>query len=185
MVIVTLRLHFTPRKTRYPLYRRLGGTQGRSGQVRKISPPPEFDPQNVQLVACRYTDYRAHIFRHSGIEVIIIIIIIIIISMDQFIWPFPASTLYHRFLGRPRSLLRRGLKLRARLGCLVLSIPSRWPTHPRLYLSLTSCIPAPFPHPAPPTTTPSPSSPVYLVTILSAFVQLFKKWSLRRKFALL
>jgi hypothetical protein len=32
--------HFTPRKgTRYPLYRRLGGPQGRSGRVRKISPP--------------------------------------------------------------------------------------------------------------------------------------------------
>ena len=29
-----------PGKTRYPLYRRLGGPQGRSGQVRKISPPP-------------------------------------------------------------------------------------------------------------------------------------------------
>src|SRR5215475_5617532 len=28
-----------PRKTRYPLYRRLGGPQGRSGQVWKISPP--------------------------------------------------------------------------------------------------------------------------------------------------
>ena len=28
-----------PRKTRYPLYRRLGGPQGRSGRVRKISPP--------------------------------------------------------------------------------------------------------------------------------------------------
>jgi hypothetical protein len=28
-----------PRKTRYPLYRRLGETQGRYGQVRKISPP--------------------------------------------------------------------------------------------------------------------------------------------------
>ena len=26
-------------KTRYPLYKRLGGPQGRSGQVRKISPP--------------------------------------------------------------------------------------------------------------------------------------------------
>ena len=30
---------FTPIKTRYPLYRRLGGPQGRSGRVRKISPP--------------------------------------------------------------------------------------------------------------------------------------------------
>ena len=28
-----------PGKTRYPLYRRLGGPQGRSGQVRRISPP--------------------------------------------------------------------------------------------------------------------------------------------------
>ena len=28
-----------PGKTRHPLYRRLGGPQGRSGRVRKISPP--------------------------------------------------------------------------------------------------------------------------------------------------
>jgi hypothetical protein len=28
-----------PGKTRYPFYRRLGGPQDRSGQVRKISPP--------------------------------------------------------------------------------------------------------------------------------------------------
>ena len=33
---------FTPRKTRYRLHRRLGGPQGRSGQVRKISTPPGF-----------------------------------------------------------------------------------------------------------------------------------------------
>jgi hypothetical protein len=46
-----------PGKTRYPLYRRLGGPQGRSGQVRKISPPPGFDPRTVQPVASRYTDY--------------------------------------------------------------------------------------------------------------------------------
>ena len=44
-------------KTRYPLYRRLGGPQDRSGQVRKISPPPGFDPRTVQPVASRYTDY--------------------------------------------------------------------------------------------------------------------------------
>ena len=48
---------FTPGKeTRYPLYRRLGGPQGRSGRVRKISPTPGFDPQTVQPVASRYTD---------------------------------------------------------------------------------------------------------------------------------
>jgi len=47
-----------PGKTRYPLYGRLGGPQGRSGQVRKISPPPPpgFDPRTDQPVASRYTD---------------------------------------------------------------------------------------------------------------------------------
>jgi hypothetical protein len=43
-------------KIRYPLYRRLGGPQGWSGQVRKMSSPPEFDPRTVQAVASRYTD---------------------------------------------------------------------------------------------------------------------------------
>jgi hypothetical protein len=46
----------TPGKTRYPLYTRLGGPQGRSGRVRKILPPPGFDPRTVQPVASRYTD---------------------------------------------------------------------------------------------------------------------------------
>ena len=41
----------TPGMTRYPLYRGLGGAQGRSGQVRKISPP-----RTVQPVASRFTD---------------------------------------------------------------------------------------------------------------------------------
>ena len=35
-----------PGKTRYPLYRRLGGPQSPSGQVRKMSPPPGIDPRN-------------------------------------------------------------------------------------------------------------------------------------------
>ena len=46
-----------PGKTRFPLYRRLGGPQGRSGQARKISPPPGFDPRAIQPVASRYTDW--------------------------------------------------------------------------------------------------------------------------------
>ena len=46
-----------PGKTRCQLYRRLGGPQGRSEQVRKISPPPGFDPRTVQPVASRNTDY--------------------------------------------------------------------------------------------------------------------------------
>ena len=44
-------------KAQYPLYRRMGGPQGRSGRVRKISPPPGFDPRTVQPVASRYTDW--------------------------------------------------------------------------------------------------------------------------------
>ena len=39
-----------PGKTRYPLYRRLGGPQGRSGRVWKISPTPGFDPRTVQSI---------------------------------------------------------------------------------------------------------------------------------------
>jgi hypothetical protein len=35
----------------------MGGPQGRSGQVQKISPPPGFDPRTVQPVGSRYTDY--------------------------------------------------------------------------------------------------------------------------------
>jgi len=49
--------HFNPGKDRYTLYRRLGGPQGRSGPMRKISPQPEFDPRTVQPVADRYTDW--------------------------------------------------------------------------------------------------------------------------------
>jgi len=44
----------TPVKTRYPLYRTLGGPQSWSVRVRKISPPPGFDPRTVQPVASRY-----------------------------------------------------------------------------------------------------------------------------------
>jgi len=39
-----------PGKSLYPLYRRLGGSQSRSGRLRKISPPPAFDPRTVQLL---------------------------------------------------------------------------------------------------------------------------------------
>jgi hypothetical protein len=52
-----------PGITRYPLYRRLGGSQGRSGEMWKISSPPGFDPRTVQPVAIHYTDLAisAHI----------------------------------------------------------------------------------------------------------------------------
>jgi hypothetical protein len=46
-----------PGKTRYQLYRTLGGPQGWYGWARKISPPSGFDPRTVQAVASRYTGY--------------------------------------------------------------------------------------------------------------------------------
>ena len=46
-----------PRNTLYPLYKRLGGPQDLSGQVRKISPTPGFDLRTVQPVASRYSDW--------------------------------------------------------------------------------------------------------------------------------
>ena len=48
-----------PGKTRYPLYRRLGGPQGRSGPVRKISPPPTGfrSPYRPARIESRYTDW--------------------------------------------------------------------------------------------------------------------------------
>ena len=39
-----------PGMSRYQSYRRLGENEGRSGQVRKISPTPEFDALTVQPV---------------------------------------------------------------------------------------------------------------------------------------
>jgi len=46
-----------PGKTWYPLYRRLSGLHGQSGQVWNISPPLGFNPWTVQPIASRYTDY--------------------------------------------------------------------------------------------------------------------------------
>ena len=57
VVSATSRPLYARGKTRYPLYRRMGRPQGRSGRVRKISPSPGFDPRTVQPVASRYTDW--------------------------------------------------------------------------------------------------------------------------------
>ena len=46
----------TPGETRYPLYGRLSGPQSWSGRVQKTTPPPGFDPLNVQPVASPYTE---------------------------------------------------------------------------------------------------------------------------------
>jgi hypothetical protein len=57
-MVVQLRVpaDLPPGNTRYPLYRRLVGRQGRCGRLWKISPPKGFDPRPVHLVASRYTD---------------------------------------------------------------------------------------------------------------------------------
>jgi hypothetical protein len=54
---------FTPGKeTRYPLYRRLGGSQSRYGRVGKISPTPGMDP-TAQLVSSRCADYAYRLLK--------------------------------------------------------------------------------------------------------------------------
>jgi len=46
-----------PGKIWYPLYRRLGGPQGQSGQLWEISPPSGFDPRPVQPIVSRFKGY--------------------------------------------------------------------------------------------------------------------------------
>ena len=57
-----------PGKIRYLLYRRLGGPQGRSGRVRKISSPQGFDARTVQPVASRYTDWAIPVLGHFKLK---------------------------------------------------------------------------------------------------------------------
>jgi hypothetical protein len=45
------------KETLYPFRRRMGGPQNRSGRVRRMSPPPGFDPRTVQPIASRCIDY--------------------------------------------------------------------------------------------------------------------------------
>jgi hypothetical protein len=45
------------KETQHSLYRGLGGPRGRSGTVRKTSPPPGFEPRTAQYVVTRHTKY--------------------------------------------------------------------------------------------------------------------------------
>jgi hypothetical protein len=60
-----------PEKTWYPLDMRLSGPQGPSGQVRKISPPPGFDPRTVQPVVSRYADYDTSAENHFDYKLLL------------------------------------------------------------------------------------------------------------------
>jgi hypothetical protein len=46
-----------PDKDPVTIVQETGWAQEHSGRVRKISPPPGFDPRTVQPVASRYTDW--------------------------------------------------------------------------------------------------------------------------------
>jgi hypothetical protein len=61
-----------PGKTRFPLYRRLGGPQVRSGKVRKISPPPGFNLCTVHPVASCYTGWATGPTNSSNLPYIIV-----------------------------------------------------------------------------------------------------------------
>jgi hypothetical protein len=77
----------TPRKTQYSLYRRLGGPQGRSGQVWKILNPAHSESlyrmsypclQIIQWIVSIY--YYFHYFTNIVIIIVMVVIIIIIIN---------------------------------------------------------------------------------------------------------
>ena len=55
VVKATLRPLYPGKETRYPVYMKLGGAQGRSGRVWKTSPPPGYDTRTVLPIASRYT----------------------------------------------------------------------------------------------------------------------------------
>jgi len=56
-------------KTRYPLLRKLGGHEGRSGRVREIFPLWVFDRGTVQPVANSYTDPPINTVVTANLEV--------------------------------------------------------------------------------------------------------------------
>jgi hypothetical protein len=56
------------KKTRYPIYRALGGLQGQSGQVRKSRPQPGLELRQVQPIASRYR--RIILYKESEINFI-------------------------------------------------------------------------------------------------------------------
>jgi hypothetical protein len=55
---------FPPKITQQPVWRRLGGPQGKSGLVRNTSPPTGIRSSGRSALACRYTDWAipAHMY---------------------------------------------------------------------------------------------------------------------------
>ena len=80
---------FTPRKeTQYQSYRRPGGPKRRSGWMRKISPPPRFDPLTIQLIGSHYTNYAIPAHYNSTVPISCLHTVLITFPMeilDQFV----------------------------------------------------------------------------------------------------
>ena len=86
-------------ETRYPLYRRLRGPQGRSGRIRKISLSPGFDLRTIQPVTSCSTDYATP----TNIESDRIVI------LKWSLRKRPLVTWVNGFYGRSAQLVARGL----------------------------------------------------------------------------
>ena len=92
-------------KTRYPLYKRLGGSQGQSGQVRKISPPSRIrspdrpaPSQSLYNYATRPTLYR---YRDN-----IKIIIILAHTLESCCFCIPSIPFSTQYAELPKSVTR-------------------------------------------------------------------------------
>jgi hypothetical protein len=87
-----------PGKTRYPLYRRLGGPQGRSGRARKISPPPGFDPRTVQPVSRSL--YRLSQPAHRLIRIYAYLQLVFVTEKENsclsYLWESGCLSVWHR-----------------------------------------------------------------------------------------
>ena len=92
-----------PGKTRYPLYRRLGGPQGRSGQVRKISSPTGI--RSLDSPVCIQSLYRLRYPAHSilfdgeniSFDASLVIYIYIYIKVPLQAWSGPEGSRKLRF----------------------------------------------------------------------------------------
>ena len=151
-------------KTRYPLYRSLGGPQGRSGQVRKISPPPRFNLRTVQPVVSRYTDYAVQVpyhkaffffcWRYNPLWVLAFSVIFFhsVLSLLSFLHPFipiiwisSSTSSIHLSLGLTLILLPIGFNSNILLGILPPSIRITCPSQAILLLFINvtmSALPA-------------------------------------------
>ena len=75
VVSSTSRPHFTLGETQYPLYRRLGGTQGRSGRAENLV-PPAIRSRALQPVAQSLyrLSYRAHRTIYYGLIILALLV---------------------------------------------------------------------------------------------------------------